>query len=751
MFWNIFNVACPFRSSVAVRDSRGMHERREHLPSPVKRRILWSSQLKGMERPVQTFKSFVRSVPPNPGAENDKPLPPTPTSGQSLSPLLSPPTATSTESAWKAPTEWEWDNPSPPSQIPTTSIFAARNYSPLIPEPSPGLSSMQSESNTWPFETSTPQRLDPIRERSKSRPSTPPRNPSRPAPLCTPSTETDTALPVSSPDYSHSLAVPTQDMGIPDSPVDLPMRATLTPSSDFTYRISDASTKAKAYASLGIGSPRSTKTVWEDWSNNSNSPHAEADTPTVRSLRSNKCPPHNQTSPLTDDGLDDTELSDKMQLLSFSHDYHNVLADQYHQSNTQPVEKHEWTVARSRPTRFEMPRAIVPSHNHELMLEPLAWRKWPDEEYLDNLSTQIPSKVPPIPDSQRKHKRIASWTSHRHLNADSKRSSADKDLMPGSTSDSSVSRRKHIHELGVDKIWRGRRMPNISSYAKGLRPTKRREKATGVANSEGSLAPSSRLPPASPPVEHRSPFIRLPGGFALVRHSPSTTAHSETPSIHDISPLDESEPTGTSAGSLISTSDHPWRRSSWYSQHSQAEVAPAVAVNHHQVRDSFGSLPSRYSRSDNSSLPTPPLAHEIPLPSTPRAWSSTIADETEVLAPLARLGMLPSSPPRTNKLPPTSSPLPQNGRTYIRQDHANDITDEEFFGGNLLNKARDVRDAWKRHQRDAKHDKLKQSIRVLGPTDPTVAAGYVRREGRRSGDERNASGRMPGYMVSGPL
>jgi hypothetical protein len=134
-----------------------------------------------MERPVQSFKSFVRTLPPSPNTsdENDKPLPPTPSSDQSLPPLLSSPLATSTESAWKAPTEWEWDNPSPPSQVPTTSIFTARNYSPLIPEPSPGLSSMQTESSSWPFKANASQypRLQPIRERSKSRPNTPPRNP----------------------------------------------------------------------------------------------------------------------------------------------------------------------------------------------------------------------------------------------------------------------------------------------------------------------------------------------------------------------------------------------------------------------------------------------------------------------------------------------------------------------------------------------------------------------------------------------
>jgi hypothetical protein len=273
-------------------------------------------------------------------------------------------------------------------------------------------------------------------------------------------------------------------------------------------------------------------------------------------------------------------------------------------------------------------------------------------------------------------------------------------------------------------------MPSILLHTKGLMPNKRRAKDTGVANAEGSPAPASRLPVASPLAEHRSPFIRLPGDFALVRHSPSMTAHSETPSTHDITPLDGSQLGESFAGSPVSASDHPWRRSSWYSQYSQAVVAPGLAVNQY-TRNSFGSLPSRHSRSDNSSPPASPLAHEIPLPCT---------------SP-----QLPSSPPRNVTVHSTSSPLAKDDRKDLRPDSMTEITDEEFFGGSILNKARDVRDAWKRHQRDAKHDKLKQTIRILGPTDPAVAAGYVKREGRRSSDEHDASGRMTGYMVTGPV
>jgi hypothetical protein len=86
--------------------------------------------------------------------------------------------------------------------------------------------------------------------------------------------------------------------------------------------------------------------------------------------------------------MDKTEFSDKMQLLSFSHDYHNVLADQYHQANLHPGNGLEWT-------HLEIPRAMVPSQDHELMPEPLAWRKGPDDEAVDDLSAQTSSSMQP--------------------------------------------------------------------------------------------------------------------------------------------------------------------------------------------------------------------------------------------------------------------------------------------------------------------------------------------------------------------
>jgi hypothetical protein len=80
------------------------------------------------------------------------------------------------------------------------------------------------------------------------------------------------------------------------------------------------------------------------------------------------------------------------------------------------------------------------------------------------------------------------------------------------------------------------------------------------------------------------------------------------------------------------------------------------------------------------------------------------------------------------------SPLPQASKVWVEEENDSILPDEEFIGGGLVKRARDVREAWRRRQRQAKQDKLKQSIKVLGLTDPPVASSYTKSWGRRSGD-----------------
>ena len=205
-------------------------------------------------------------------------------------------------------------------------------------------------------------------------------------------------------------------------------------------------------------------------------------------------------------------------------------------------------------------------------------------------------------------------------------------------------------------------------------------------------------------------------------------------STHDVSALTgatrQDSRQSSHACSPLSASENSQQRSSQLSQYSQAAVAPAVAVKS-RFRNSAGSAPSPYARSVTSSPPSSPLAHEILLPCTP--------------PPLL------SKSSRTANPPLTPSPLTYDPEIQSLGNRPEGVEEHTTHMHRILGRAKAARDAWRRHQLELKHEKLKQSIRVLGPTDPGVTAGYVRREGRRPGEEDTDPGRMPGYMVTGPV
>lgn len=66
----------------------------------------------------------------------------------------------------------------------------------------------------------------------------------------------------------------------------------------------------------------------------------------------------------------------------------------------------------------------------------------------------------------------------------------------------------------------------------------------------------------------------------------------------------------------------------------------------------------------------------------------------------------------------------------------------------IVRKAKEVRDAWKKRQMDVKHDKLKQSIRIVGPLD--ISEAY-KRDGRFFVDDDARRRRIPGYIISEPM
>ncbi|KAF1840406.1 uncharacterized protein K460DRAFT_207769 [Cucurbitaria berberidis CBS 394.84] len=645
-----------------------MNERREHLPSPVKKHILWSSPLKGMEQPVRSFKSFIQTVPPNPSSEDEKPLPPTPSTPTGpTSPSwphdLASLERTSSVTSWRAPAEWKWEIPIPPSQpFQSTSIFAARKYSPLLPEPSTPRSEMSLDLSLRPFEQShfqQPQLL-PIQESSNGRPEPPPRNPSRTLLHRTSSSEDESEM--STPSIRYGLP-----SSLPGSGTYAAYPAALRPQN----KSPQSSTNAKAFASLGIDPPGNTESARDNRATSPSSMEGDDDAPANLSLRGKQLRPLNRGSPIVDNGLENNELTAKMRQLSFSKDYHDVLADQYHELHTQQPKV---------PFKKQM--------------------------------------------QKRDQKTTTSWVPY-HLKAGQNRHVTKSQLHPRSASDSAVPRRKQIPESEVDRLLgKDIRLPSFLAHTRGLRPVKRRAKTAEA----GHHIESSSQPTL--PLELRTPLLRLPGGFVLVRQKSSEAPQSQAASSQEVWPPAEIARQRSNTTSPVSVSDTSQGRSSSYSQHWQVLVAPTVATNKRQ-RNSLGSPSSLYSRSSTSSPPTSPLAQEISLPRTP-----------------------PPIPPhgaRRPKRPFVSSPLPRHSEENIQRKPVESKDDHDNHMQRVLSKARGARDAWRRHQRELRHDKLKQSIKVLGPTDPAVVAGYVRREGRRLENGEADSGRVPGYLVSGPV
>ncbi|KAH7399601.1 hypothetical protein BKA66DRAFT_452181 [Pyrenochaeta sp. MPI-SDFR-AT-0127] len=703
-----------------------MNERREHLPSPVKHHILWSSPLKGMERPVRSFKSFLRTIPPNPTLETHKPLPPTPTTPKDLitNPLSGAPPSLlerkSSTTSWKAPEEWEWDNPSPPSQpFQTTSLFPARNFSPLLPEPSPRFLDMNASEEPWPFQSCDSQqpRLQPIQEGINDWPDPPPRNPSRCSPFRTPSVESDSAIPWSSigdNSWSHSPTIEDTKSYSEDFSKLRPQTA-LPQSSGLNQHVSSVSTKAKAFESLGIGSPRQPRTVWEDWSDGLSSPQDEDGISEDMMLRRKRHRPLNRESPMEENNMEMMELTDKLRKLSFAQDYHNVLADQYHDSHIQPQERQAPLPPQALGVkRIDSAQRSMPSENHELIPPPLTWRK------SDSLS-----QASPTPSQQqhafsgselkkKQHKGLISWIPIHHRNDAHKRHGIKKVItkqrQEHTTQDNS---RMNIH------------FPKVLTHTPGFKFNKGRMKVAEVARSNKTSRSPWHPPSSSAPLEQSTPLIWLPGGFAIIRRSPSDTPQPQITRPYDGPPLSNTPQQDSNAGSHVSFSDNSQRRSSLYSLYSQSSGASRMSVGP-RLRNSIGSPPSLHSRSTASSRPTSLLAQEIFQPRTPPPLPpKKHRDSISVSA----------SSPLSSEMERRFGDLPDEG------DKEHDTHMHRF-----LDKAKGARNAWRRHQREAKHEKLKRSIKVLGPTDPGVSAAYVKPETKRLGQEDDVWGRMSRSM-----
>jgi hypothetical protein len=684
---------------------------------------------------VRSFKSFIRTAPPHSEPDGNKPLPPTPTSATSaIGPdsnifAQSAQTASDQENttfALRPPTVWH------DLSYQTSPFSTTRHYVPLLPEPSPGIPDGP-EPRSWPFTSSNLRHsnLASIDERAIRIPSPPPHQlyafsggatniAMKSSNLSPPGVPSNTESPNSS---SKVSVEPNLD------------NAQTSPPSDPVLRVSNLTTKQKAFASLGIDT-NDQYAMQEHWFG----AQPIGETLLNLSMRGKKLQPPSRPNPKPEEPADDTDASKNMQRLSVSQDYHNDLADKYHEAYVFGAEHSTLEPTASKESGRVASKNRT-SNEHAMTPRPLSWRENLGSPVPSNCTSNSPTNGSPNADIRRRYSRRPSWPYvHKRTQISERSSHSDTDRSL-STSVSPVPIRKQNSEP-VDSQSKKMDMhfPDIIPQVKNFMSNTKRPRVQNTATS-GSTSSKGALKPRPPPIPSSLgmsiPSLHLPGGLSIARQSPEPASPPRSTSASDIShPLESKH---WKSQSDFSGYGYPSkRRPSLYREQSYPPVAPAVAINQ-RLGTSIGSVPSLGCRSNISSPPISPLAHEIALPHTPSP--------------------LPQTPPplsRAPKPPPTFSPWSEKSAESIREDCVDSATEAEphrrSFHVGIFDRARAAREAWKKHKRDANHTKLKQSIRILGPTDPVVAAEFVRRGGRmpvvNCGVTRS---RMPGYMVAGPI
>ncbi|KAF2118569.1 hypothetical protein BDV96DRAFT_643811 [Lophiotrema nucula] len=708
-------ISSPIHTACNLRGMTVSH--RDHLRSPFKEANKSSTSLEGMEKPVRSFKSFIKTVPPNPSISNNKPLPPPPPTNDEPSPPSSTspssPHRTASVNSWIAPAEWISGSPSAsPKQQDTfhvPTVPTGRTYSPLLPDPSPDLSDKHMEvrfstlSQTGP--SSQTARLLPIYERLNQDLGPPLEPPRSPLPL----------LP-KSPGTPREGSVPARPRPGDRPPRMIPSKQkqlfgeyrTTSPATSTHSQVSNASTKEKAYASLGIGSPREQGRTWDESVSSSQSAVApERVQPSRQHPNARGMQPLTRGSPLADDDWEGADMDDKMRQLSFSQDYHDLLAEQYHEMSVRPEE-----VLRSGPYQEKSDHVTLStkkqhfSHDHELAPPPLSWRKSSNES-----TSRSASRNDEFPPTQGKD---SSGGQKRHIRASMIRSWVPKRLgvaphnpsAKGDAKDAPVLKKhkenlgKRIH--GIRRNAASNEYLQFSNFFPHSAPSMSRKKedlgAITAKPKESSMTAAV--------AESTRKMLRLPGGLAIVKTSPSTVAYalSEPSSPTAEHSIPSERPSTCQPSDSVSTSAN----------------CTSPASNQEDLRSSYTS-----SEQSGAHPPTVPKRDSLIL-DLPNATGATHAMPSP----------LPQTP--TSLHPSLQNPPNKRGswQPYIVEED-----DEQHKTASFLEKAMEAR---RKHSHEARKEKLKKSIRVLGPTDPGVVAGYVRQE-VVGGDNK----RLPGYLVSG--
>jgi hypothetical protein len=667
--------------------------------------MLYSSHLYGMERPVRSFKSFIRVTPRTP----DKPLPRVPAKPllpnyPSSSSITTVQTRSTGLSLWEPPADWENGEG---IQTQSTTAFVLRQYSPLLPEPPEDIAAMQADPLLWQQSIGFPQTpLDPIHERAAAAPVIPPRNPSRLSlslsnPGSTRKNSKDTLPSISSryssnteddgPSWKHSHGVGSTSL------------------LDFASTLSDTTLKQRVSDSPSLGSLRDQGIVWGEPHQRSGSAQLHDDS--HPDLQDDELTIYRKGGTLADDSPvspEETGMSDRMQALSFAQDYDNVLADQsfgdYDGS--------------------EAPR--IPPKDQGLTPQPLVWNKGGGTPPAG--PPQRPSLPPTTSSGRYKNiRKMGSWVNHR-LRKDSQ-----TDINTRSSSDPGLFSKSRFPESEVDEhLKHDARLANIVQHGKDLLSRRIPRKDSGLKNQLVISLPESQQyeqttqEPSihSAPFKIATPLFRLPGGLAIVRQSPLSTPRPQTAGGSPSSPFSDLSWPDFPASSPFYRDFS--RRSSYHSTTSQQQSSnPFTAIKH-----KFSS----------------PIGSPLVTGSFPYSATSLIAPQVQ--EPLSSSYTPPQRRRRSHNV---GSPLtaPPSSQSTAVEEQSEEIVERTANKLKLFEKAKNARDAWKKQQKDAKNEKIKQSIRLVGPADARDVAGYIKCavDGRQSGDSGIGEGKFPGEIV----
>lgn len=693
--------------------------RQGQMRSPFKQSNVSSSSLEGMERPARSFKSFLKTVPPNPSpARNNKPLPPTPSSQDIQSPpspaspalSASPTLLTRTCSivSWKAPAEWSKSLDMKES-LPGPMIPVTRQYSPLLPEPSPDPMDKYVEiravqRNHTPLQQS---RLMPINEHTSPKLS-PPHSPpkfllpalSKSSPGSEESEESWSSQRTSSPQVQIRADT---SPGLASFPRDPPI-APPTPST--ASRTLGPSNQGKAFIALGVSSRPGPRNSIEDgyygWSGPSEPANNHLDQ--QQHMKSRRLSAVNQGDPLADNSSEDPDMDERTRQLSFSQDYHDLLVDQYQEMSVRPEE-----VLRDAPRDLNsnhLETNAKLNHIHEdqhRVLRPWSWRK----DFSANSSRSasqdrknsctVIGEISPGTKRKRIASKINAWVPH-HLSvaprktalkpADDRFASATSSARgdaarkdSGADESSSPEPDSKVNEVLADEYPLSKLLPP----GKPIRSSKRSGKDNLNDKARANSLLSRTFPPMSAPPAPRAPIplMRHPGGITIVR-TPPPLPDSEEASIVESSsagdqPHNASPPAsdgGLDYANSPPTSDTSDHRASYNSLQSMVAVGYAPAARK-KLRKPLGFSHSRSPRGSNH-----PLARELS--------HSQISEENLSTGSWRRF----------------------SGRS-----------DAAWRKPGFFEKAKEAR---RNRSRETRQNKLKRSIRVIGPIDPGIVEGYDR-------------------------